>query len=165
MPLMRFFGEERIKVLFWEIESSIEIKLKTISQQLISKTQLEECLNTRNKKRSVIVITVGSKKDILKLCAKRFRFGEAPKFVEKYCKAGPSLICMTYLKISHNQLGWCNQKLKQCIIYVGAHKSKNYKCKVIECIVKRGKIRVYVISKCSNCWSNHQETAFRCLVK
>lgn len=69
---------------------------------------------------------------------------------------------MTYLKISHDQLGECNQRPKQCVICVEAHKSKNYKYRVTKCRVKRGKIYIYIVPKSLNCRGNHQATAFKC---
>lgn len=102
MLLICYFRKGKIKVLFWKIKSSMKIKLKTTFQQLISKAQLEKCLNTKNEKRLAIVIIIGSKEDISKLCAKRFRFEGASKVVKKYWEAKTSLVFMICLGIGYN---------------------------------------------------------------
>lgn len=56
----------------------------------------------------------------------------------------------------------CNEKLLQCIIYIKIHKSENYKCEVTRYMVKKEKICIHVVSKYTNCRSNHQTTTFRC---
>lgn len=53
-------------------------------------------------RRSTIVIIVGNEAKVLKPCAERLRFGGAPKVVEKYWEVGQSLVCLTYLGISHD---------------------------------------------------------------
>ena len=90
MPLMRYLGKGKIKLFYREIKSFTRIKLKTISQWLINKEQLEEQLESRNRRGSAIVITVGNEAKVSKLCAKGLRFGGAPKVIKKYWEAGPS---------------------------------------------------------------------------
>lgn len=63
-----------------------------------------------NGRRSAIVITVGNEAETLNLCAKRLRFGRAPKVVEKYWKAGLSSVYMTCLGIGHDQCGECKER-------------------------------------------------------
>ena len=84
MPLIRYLGKGRMKVLCQEIESFTKIKLKTTFCWLISEARLEECLETGKRRGSAIIITVGNETDIFKLCVKRLKFREAPKVVEKY---------------------------------------------------------------------------------
>lgn len=72
---------------------------------------------------------------------------------------------MTYLDIGHNQLGNCNEKPPQCVIYARTHKSKNHKYEITGYIAKRKKIWIYVIPKCANYGGNHQATIFRYSVK
>ncbi len=84
IPLIRYLREGKIEVFCQEIESSMEIKLKTTPRWLINEVQLEEHLKTENKKRSAIIIIVTNETNISKLCTKRFRFGDASKVVEKY---------------------------------------------------------------------------------
>ena len=162
MPLLRYFGEEKIEILSWEIESSIEIKLKTTPQWLLSKVRLKKRLDTGDTRRSAIIITVGSEEEASKLCAKGLRFGGAPKIVEKYWEAGPSSVYMTYSGIGHDQLKGCNQRPKQCAICAGIHKSENHQCGIMGWTSKKGKICIHVVPKCANCGSNHQAIAFRC---
>ena len=162
MPLLRYFGEGRMEVLSREIESSTGIKLKTTPRWLIGEARIEKRLDTGNKRRSAIVITVGSKEEASKLCAKGLRFGGVPKVVEKYWEAGPSSVCLACSGIGHDRLGSCNQRHEQCVICAGAHKSENHKCGVTGCTVKKGKICIHVVPKCANCGGNHQATAFRC---
>ncbi len=161
MLLMYYLGEGKMEVLCREIEFSTGIKLKTTPHWLISEVQLEECLETGNKRGSVIVITVGNEADVSKLFAKGLRFGGAPKVVEKYWEAGPSSVCMTCLGIGHDRLGSCNKRPAQYVICAGAHKSKNHRCGVTRCVAKAGKICIHVVPKCANCRGNHQATAFR----
>ena len=127
MPFMHYLGKERIEVLCREIESSTGIKLKTIPCWLINKAQLEERLETGNKRRSAIIITVGNKADTFKLCAKELRFEGALKVVEKYWEVGPSSIYITYSSIRHDQLRGWNKKPTQWVIYARAHKSENHR--------------------------------------
>ena len=162
MPLLRYFGEGRMEILSREIESSTGIKLKTTPRWLIGEARIEERLDNGNERGSAIVITVGSEEEVSKLCANGLRFGGVPKVVEKYWEAGPSSVCMTCSGIGHDRLGGCNQRLEQCVICAGAHKSENHECGVTGCVVKRGKICVYVVPKCANCGGNHQATAFKC---
>ena len=159
---MRYLREGRIEVLCQEIESSTGIKLKTILRWLISEVRLKKRLETGNGRGSAIVITVGNEADISKLCAKRLRFGGAPKVVEKYWEAGPSFVCITCSGIGHDRLGGCNEKPAQCVICAEAHKSENYKCGVTGCVAKAEKICIHVILKCANCGGNHQATPFKC---
>ena len=155
MPLLRYFGEERVEVLSREIESSTGIKLKTTPRWLIGKARIEERLDTGNERGPAIFITIGSKEEISKLCAKGLRFGMVPKFVEKYWEAGPSSVFMTCSGIGQDRLEGCNQRPEQCIICEGAYKSKNHKCGVTGCTVKKGKICIHVVPKCANCGGNH----------
>ena len=69
---------------------------------MINEAQLEERLETKNRKGPGIVITVENKADISKLYAKRFRFGKATKKVEKYWEVTQSSIYMTCLGIGHD---------------------------------------------------------------
>ena len=41
MPLMRYLGEGKMELLYWEIESSTGIKLKTTPRWLINEERLE----------------------------------------------------------------------------------------------------------------------------
>lgn len=122
---------------------------------MISKAQLEECLEAGNRKGSAIVITIGNKVEASKLCAKRLRFGGTLKVVEKYWKAGPSSVYMTSSSIGHDQLGGCKERPEQCVICAGANKTENHTCGVTGCGLKKGKMCIYVVSRCANCGSNH----------
>lgn len=62
---------------------------------------------------------------------------------------------MTYLDISHNQLGGCKKRPVQYVICVGIYKSENHKYGIIRCIMKKKKIYIYMIPKYENCGSNH----------
>lgn len=73
-----------MELLCQEIESSISITLKTISRWLVTKTRLEERLESGNGRRSAIVITVGNSTEASRLFSKGLRFGGALKVVEKY---------------------------------------------------------------------------------
>ena len=102
MPLMRYLREGKIELLCREIESTTRIILKTIPQWLINQEHLEERLESGDVRDSIIVITVGSKVEALNLCAKGFRFGEAPKVLEKNWEAESGSVCMTYSRIGHD---------------------------------------------------------------
>lgn len=84
MLLMHYFRKRKIEILYQKNEFSIRIRLKTILQWLINKEQLKEGLKLENRKRFAIVITIVNKVEVLKLCAKEFRFKGALKVVEKY---------------------------------------------------------------------------------
>lgn len=68
MSLIRYFGKAKIEVLCQDIESSMGIQLKTVPRLLISETRLKEYLESSNKKRSTMIITVGTSKKTVKLC-------------------------------------------------------------------------------------------------
>ena len=102
ISLTQYLGEGRMELLWQKIESSTEIKLKTLPHLLINKTQLEERLDFGNRKGSAIVITVEKSMEASRLNSKRLRFDGALKVVEKYWKAGPSSVCMTCSGIGHN---------------------------------------------------------------
>lgn len=71
---------------------------------------LKEWLESRNRKKSAIVVIIETRIEASKHYAKRLRFGRASKVVDKYWQAGPSSICITCLGISHNQLEGCNER-------------------------------------------------------
>lgn len=89
---------------------------------MISKIQLEECLEAENRKCLVIVITVGNEVKTSRLYAKAIRFGSALKVVEKYWEAGPISVYMTCSGIDHNRLRRYNEKPEQYVIYIGVYK-------------------------------------------
>lgn len=162
MSLARYLGEGKMELLRREIESSTEIKLKTLPRWLINKTQLEECLYSRNGKGSAIVITVGNSIEASRLCSKGLRFSGALKVVGKYWEAGPNSVCMTCSGIGYDPLGGYGDKTAQCVICAGLHKSKNHKCGVTGCTSRRGKICTHILPKCANCGGNHQAITFKC---
>ena len=49
-----------------------------------------------------MVIMIENKVDVSKLCARGFRFGEAPKVIEKYGKVRSSSVYMICSGIGHN---------------------------------------------------------------
>lgn len=62
---------------------------------------------------------------------------------------------MTCLGIGHNQFRDYRKRLIQYVFCAKAYKSKNYKYRVNKCITKKGKICIYIISKCENYRGNH----------
>lgn len=144
------------KVLFcWKIKSSIGIKLKTTSKWLINKKRLEKYLKLENKKRFVMMIIVENKLEALNFYAKKLKFGEISKVVEKYWEASPSSICIVYFDIGYNQFKVYDKKPVQYVICAEAHKSKNHKYRVIGCKTKKNKIYIYIIAKYANYKDNH----------
>lgn len=89
------------------------------------------------------------------------RFGGTLKEVEKYWETGPDSVCMGYAGIGHDPLGECRERVVKCVIYIVAHKVKNYKCGMPGYTVKMGRICTYVMHKCANCEGNHQVIAFK----
>lgn len=164
MPLFCYFEERKIELLYQQIKSSTGIKLKTTLCWLINKTRLEKRLEVRNGKRSAIIIIVRNEADISKLCAKRLRFGLAPKVDEKYSEVGSSSICMTYSRIGHNQLGRCNKSLENCVIYTKSHKLKNYRYSITQYLVKTKKICIFIVFIYINYKGNYQVIIFIYLV-
>lgn len=79
-----------------------ERQLKTTPRWLINETQLKERQGSEKRRRSTIVITVGNEAETVKLYAKRLRFRRAPKVVEKYWEAEPSLAGIICLGIGHD---------------------------------------------------------------
>ena len=77
---------------------------------LISESQLEKRLESGTGKRSAIVITVGTNKEVSKLCSRGLRFGGVLKPIEKYWEAGPSLICLSYAGGGHDSLEKCKDQ-------------------------------------------------------
>ena len=84
MSLAKYLREGKMELFYWEIKSSIEIKLKTVFCWLISESQLKKRRKFGIRKRSVIVFIVSTSKKAAKLCSKGLRFGGALKVVEKY---------------------------------------------------------------------------------
>lgn len=64
ISLARYFGEKKMKLLSYKIESSTRIKLKTIARWLLNKVRLKERLESIDGKRSAIVITMGKSTDM-----------------------------------------------------------------------------------------------------
>ncbi len=84
MSLARYLGKGKMEVLCRKIELSTRIQLKIIPRWLINKSRLEERFESGIEKRSAIVIIVGTREEVAKLCSKGLRFGGALKVVEKY---------------------------------------------------------------------------------
>lgn len=74
-------------------------------------------------------------------------------------------MCMVCTGIGHNQFRECKDRPEQCIIYTRTHKIENYRYEIIRCIVKKGKIYIYVMPKCANCDGIYQATAFKYTIK
>lgn len=72
---------------------------------LISEIQLEKYFESGTKKDLTIVIIVRNNTKVFILYAKGSRFRKILKIVEKYEKARPSSICISYARINHNRLG------------------------------------------------------------
>ena len=107
MSLARYLRKGKMEMLYWKIGSSTEIRLKTVSHWLISKSQLEKRLESGTRRRSAIIITVGASEEASKLYSKGLRFGIALKVVEKYWKSGPFLVCLSCVSVGHNYWGEC----------------------------------------------------------
>lgn len=84
MLLARYLRSRKINVLYEKIELSIEIQLKTLFCWLINKSQLKECLESSTRKRSAIIITVGTSEKVDKLCSNGQKFRRVLKVFEKY---------------------------------------------------------------------------------
>ena len=145
----------KILVLCQEIESSTGIQLKIVLYWLISESRLEKRLESSTGRGFAIVIIVSTNKKAAKLCSKGLRFGGILKVVEKYWEVGPGLICLSCEGIGHNHLGKCEDRAVKCIICADAYKVEDYKCRVIGCIVKIGKICTHITPKCANCGAKH----------
>lgn len=104
-------------------------------------------------------------KEAIKLFSKRLRLERALKVVKKYWKAGPSLVCLSCIEVSHNCLGKCRARAVEHVICAGAHKVEDHRCEVIGFTVEIGKIRTHVTSKYANCGSKQQIIAFKCLAR
>lgn len=140
MSLIRYLGEGKIEILYWEFESLRDIKLKTAPSQLISESRLEKRLESSTIGKSAIFITVGTSKKVAKLCSKRLRFEGALKVVEKYQEARSSLVYLSCVRVGHDYLGECKDRTIQCVIAIDAHKVKEHRCGVIGCTIKIRKI-------------------------
>lgn len=84
MSLDQYLGSENMELLKREVESSIDLLLKTILPWFINKNRLKNHQKSNNKRGSVIVITVSNKIEVKSLIASGFRFGGAIKNEEKY---------------------------------------------------------------------------------
>lgn len=128
---------------------------------LISEKWSEKHLEAGIGRRSAIVIIVSTSKKIAKLCSNGFRLRRALKVVEKYWKAGPNSIYLSFARVGHDCLGKYWDKALQCVICISTHKVENYYCSVTSCTVKMGKICTNVILKYANCRAQYQAIAFR----
>lgn len=115
-----------MELLCQEIESSTGIQLKKVSFWLLNKSQLEKCLKAGTRRRSAIVITVGTSKKVAKLCFKGLRFRRALKVVEKYWKAGPDSVYLSCAGVKNYCLGKYKDKTVECVICADAHKVENH---------------------------------------
>ncbi len=104
MFLERYLEEGNMGLLKREVESSTGIKLKTLPRWLIGEYRLKEQQETGTKRGSVIVITVKRESEEKQLCASGLRFVEVIRVVEKYWKARPSSLCMTFYDIGHERI-------------------------------------------------------------
>lgn len=89
MLLVRYHGKRKIEVLCCKIKLSTKTKLKTVLCWLISKSQLEECLESGTKKRSAIFIIVGTSEETTNLFSIKLRYEGMLKIVKKYLEVGP----------------------------------------------------------------------------
>lgn len=92
MLLVRYLGKRKIEVLCCKIKLFTKIKLKTVLCLLISESRLEECLEFGTRKRSAIIIIVGTSEETTNLYSKKLRYGGVLKIVEKYMEVGPGLV-------------------------------------------------------------------------
>ncbi len=127
ISLVQYLDERKMEMLCQEIELSTEIQLKTRPRWLINKIRRKERLESGNRRRSAIVITVRNSGETSLLCSKRLRFRRALKVVEKYWEAGPGSVCISYKAVDHYRLGNCGKRAMECVICAGLYKVKNHK--------------------------------------
>ena len=132
---------------------------------MISESWLEKCLESETKKRSAIVITVGTSEKAIKLFSERLRFRGALKVAEKYWKTRPVLVYLNYVGVGHDCLRKYRAKSVECIICINMYKAEDYKYRIIGYNVKIGKICTNVILKYTNCSTKYKAIAFKCPVR
>ncbi len=118
-------------------------------------------MESKNGRRSAIVITIRNNKEASRLFSKGLRFREALKVVEKFWEAGPGSVYISCASLGHDRLEECVDRAVQCINCSGAHKVKNHRCGITGFTLKMGKICTHIKSKCASCEKNHSSTEFR----
>lgn len=88
----------------------MKIQLKTLSYGLINETQLEKHLESKNRKRSTIVIIVKNSVEASKLYFKRLKFEKTLKIVEKYGKARLDSLYISYADMCYDHIKKCKEK-------------------------------------------------------
>lgn len=154
-----------MSIIYQKIESSTEIQWKIIPWWLISKSCLNERLEFDTGKASTIVIIVGLNKKTAKLFSKQLRFGEALKFVKKFCEAGPGSVCLRCARISHDCPRKYANKAIQCVICRDTFEAETWRCRIIDGTVNRGKICTHVKLLCTNCGIKYLTTTFKYLAR
>ena len=165
MPLERYLGEGKMRLLRREVESATGIQLKTLPRWLISESRLKDQQEFNNKRGSAIVITVSGKSEAKKLCASGLRFGGVVKVVEKYWESGPSSVYMTCCGIGHKRMGKCGDRVPKCVICAGPHKIKDHRCGVSGCNKGAGKVYVHVTVQCANYGGGHSANSNQCTLR
>lgn len=105
ISLARYLKKRKRELVYREMGSFMRIKLKITSCLLVSGSQLEQRLESCTGRKTAILVTVGTNKEVTKLCSKRLKSGEAFKIVKKYWESGSGLVCLSCTRIRHNYYG------------------------------------------------------------
>lgn len=101
-----------------------------------------------------------------KLCASGLQFDGVVKVVQKYWELEPSLLSMTFYKISHEQIGKCKNWISKYVIYASLYKIEDHQCQTTG-YNKRvlGKVYIYVILQFANCGGDYSANLNQCTLR
>jgi len=85
--------------------------------------------------------------------------------VEKFMNAGPDSFCGVGSRWGHVDVECGSLKMPVCMLCVGKHLTKDYKCNVVGCKANAGQSCTHNIDKCVNCKGNHIAKANCCVKK
>jgi hypothetical protein len=119
-------------------------------------------LREGGKKKSTIVVTVGTLEEARKMLINGLRFGGHRFHTEHYWELGADCVCPRCCGIGHVSYRACGDRPPRCYICAGDHEGIVHACKVVNCQAKAGAACQHMPAKCGNCGGAHPATARAC---
>jgi len=117
------------------------------------------------KKASLVVFVVKGSKMAEKVLKGGLRVAGVKYDVEKFMNAGPDSVCGVCSRWGHVDSKCGSLKMPACMLSVGKHLTKDYKCNVVGCKANAEQNCTHNVDKCVNCMGNHIAKANCCAKK
>ena len=117
------------------------------------------------KKASTVVFAVKGSKMAEKVLKGGLRVAGVRYEVERFMTARPDSFCGVCSRWGHVEAKCGALKMPACMLCVGQHLTKDYKCNVVGCKANSGQNCNHTVDKCVNCKGNHITKANVCSKK